>query len=256
MTILYFTSTGNCLYVAKRIGGRLCSIPQMIKAGEYTFSDDKIGIISPSYGLCIPPFVQEFVKKAQFHCTYLFGIVTYGFFAGAVSSQLEKLVEDKEKEFDYLTTIKMVENYLPDFEMRKEISKCSSEKAKKEQETRLAKIILNIQEQKCQIQHETHLNHFITMLHEKNYAYNCGVGMTKGYHVEDQCKGCGICTKVCPMHNISIVDGRPVFGANCISCLACTQNCPQNAIRLENEKSRIRYRNPEVSLTEVINANQ
>ncbi|SPW87228.1 Uncharacterised protein [Enterococcus faecium] len=31
MTILYFTATGNSLYVAKRLGGKLISIPQMIK---------------------------------------------------------------------------------------------------------------------------------------------------------------------------------------------------------------------------------
>lgn len=30
MTVLYLTSTGNCLYVAKKIGGELCSIPQAV----------------------------------------------------------------------------------------------------------------------------------------------------------------------------------------------------------------------------------
>lgn len=30
MTICYFTASGNCLYVAKRIGGTLLSIPQLL----------------------------------------------------------------------------------------------------------------------------------------------------------------------------------------------------------------------------------
>ena len=30
MKICYFTATGNCLYVAKQIGGELLSIPQLI----------------------------------------------------------------------------------------------------------------------------------------------------------------------------------------------------------------------------------
>ena len=44
MTILYFTATGNSLYVAKRLGGKLISIPQMIKENKYEFSDERIGL--------------------------------------------------------------------------------------------------------------------------------------------------------------------------------------------------------------------
>jgi flavodoxin len=29
MSIFYFTTTGNCLYIAKNIGGELLSIPQI-----------------------------------------------------------------------------------------------------------------------------------------------------------------------------------------------------------------------------------
>ena len=31
MTVCYFTASGNCLYAAKRIGGTLLSIPQLMK---------------------------------------------------------------------------------------------------------------------------------------------------------------------------------------------------------------------------------
>ena len=33
MKTCYFTATGNCLYVARMIGGELLSIPQLMKAG-------------------------------------------------------------------------------------------------------------------------------------------------------------------------------------------------------------------------------
>ncbi|SPW41113.1 Uncharacterised protein [Enterococcus faecium] len=49
MTILYFTATGNSLYVAKRLGGKLISIPQMIKENKYEFSDERIGIVFPVF---------------------------------------------------------------------------------------------------------------------------------------------------------------------------------------------------------------
>lgn len=50
MKILYFTATGNNLYIAKRLGGELYSIPKLIKEGKYEFEDEKIGIVFPAYG--------------------------------------------------------------------------------------------------------------------------------------------------------------------------------------------------------------
>lgn len=44
MTVLYFSSTGNCLYIAKRIGGNILSIPVCIHAGNYKIEDSEVGI--------------------------------------------------------------------------------------------------------------------------------------------------------------------------------------------------------------------
>lgn len=37
MKILYFTATGNSLYVAKRLGGECYSIPKLMKEGQFEF---------------------------------------------------------------------------------------------------------------------------------------------------------------------------------------------------------------------------
>lgn len=75
------------------------------------------------------------------------------------------------------------------------------------------------------------------------------------YKVNTDCTGCGVCGKVCPTDNIHIENGKPIFGERCISCLGCVQNCPFAAIYLEGEKSNTRYRNPHISLKEIIDAN-
>ena len=50
--ILYFSATGNCKYVSSRIasatGQEAVSIVDCIRQGEYSFSDDSIGIVSPT----------------------------------------------------------------------------------------------------------------------------------------------------------------------------------------------------------------
>ncbi len=53
MKIFYFTSTGNCLYIAKKFKAELYSIPQVLKGTQFEFEDDKIGIIVPCYGFTV-----------------------------------------------------------------------------------------------------------------------------------------------------------------------------------------------------------
>ena len=40
MKVCYFTASGNCLYVAKRIGGELLSIPHLMKQDRIEISDE------------------------------------------------------------------------------------------------------------------------------------------------------------------------------------------------------------------------
>ena len=66
--ILYFTGTGNCLYIARQLAGKhaeLLSIPQLMKQGRYEFEADEIGIVYPIYGHMPPYMVRQFIRKAK-----------------------------------------------------------------------------------------------------------------------------------------------------------------------------------------------
>lgn len=78
MKIFYFTGTGNSLYIAKRFGGKIYSIPQVLKGEECIFEDEKIGIIFPTYGFSIPTIVREFIEKITLKSPYIFVIMTCG----------------------------------------------------------------------------------------------------------------------------------------------------------------------------------
>ena len=59
MKILYYTSTGNCLYVAKRIKERFgdCEVVSIAKAAKdntFEISDDMIGFIYPIHYAGVP----------------------------------------------------------------------------------------------------------------------------------------------------------------------------------------------------------
>ena len=48
----------------------------------------------------------------------------------------------------------------------------------------------------------------------------------------NSCTGCGLCARRCPMGNITVVNGRPVFGRNCSLCVRCSFSCPVDAISI------------------------
>ena len=76
--VLYFTGTGNSLYIAKQIEEEPVSIPRAIHREPLEFTADSIGIVAPVYGHEVPSMVKDFMKKARFHTDYFFMILTYG----------------------------------------------------------------------------------------------------------------------------------------------------------------------------------
>lgn len=48
----------------------------------------------------------------------------------------------------------------------------------------------------------------------------------------EKCIGCGACAKLCPQGNISMKDGKPVFGKTCVGCMACAFSCPEDALKI------------------------
>lgn len=121
MKLLYFTGSGNSLYVAKRIGGERLSIPQLIKDNIYEIEDDAVGIIAPTYMGEVPAMVKDYLKKAAFKTDYLFLIATYGNGAANVLEEANKLL--KARKLDYAKTLLMVDNFIMTFDMDEEKAK-------------------------------------------------------------------------------------------------------------------------------------
>ena len=246
MTILYFSSTGNCLYVAKQLGGERYSIPKLIEEKHYEFRDEAVGIVFPVYGLCIPPFIEKYLREVTIDCNYLFAIATYGFFPGAVCREVSNITLQNGRRFDYINTVKMAENCITFADMGKQTG--DSDK----QQKAIDAVICDITNRRKYVKKESGFRKYMTSQHKKDYEYPTGVGITHELYVKSNCTGCGTCEKMCPMNNIRISGGKPSFGVNCVSCGACIQNCPSNAMHHNKEKSGDRYRNPHIDIKELL----
>jgi ferredoxin len=253
MKILYFTSTGNSLYVAKKIGGELLSIPQLQKNGVYDINDDVVGIISPVYGLDIAPPVRFYLDKVNITSNYFFAIMTYGSMAMAATDQIKKIFERRNCPIDYINELKMVDNFLPMFEMGKQIN------VDKKIEPKIEEIINDIKNRKqFYVKHNWFKKYLSNMMSAQGLSEKRRIKLqnsAKDYIVNNDCNGCGICRNVCPMGNI-IGNGRPEYLDKCEYCLGCVHLCSKNAIHLKSQKSEKRFINPNVTIEEIIKANK
>ena len=254
MKILYFTGTGNSLYVAKKIGGELISIPQAMKDKVFEYEDEKIGIVCPTYCLRPPKMVIEFMKNVQLKSPYIFMIYTFGTRYCDAPEWTTEFVKNKNYKIDYINGIRMVDNYLPMFDMNEEI------KIDKNIESQIEQIIQDIHINKKEIPvpsnwDREHTKELEKMNMEKP-EFNNGSQIT----ITDACIKCGICTKVCPVGNIKIEEHSEKAtrkSKECEFCLACANNCPVKAIKLNimDKNPEARFRNEHIDVQEIIKSN-
>lgn len=264
--ILYFTGTGNCLYIARQLAGEnaeLLSIPQMVKRGRYEFKADEIGLVYPIYGHMPPNMVREFIRKARLEAGYKFAVLTYGARKCDAVEIWDRISRQAGNAFDYISTIVMVDNWLPNFDMNEQM------KIDKHIPENLRKITADISTQRRW--HEPVTEEERQM--HRDFLARTGLDPDTGFllkseesfTVTDACISCGICTYVCPRGNYDLASGKAVTAGNCEFCFACIQNCPQKAIRFRRQEGSFldgteknpdaRYRNEHVSLMDLKLAN-
>ena len=252
MTICYFTASGNCLYVAKRIGGTLLSIPQLMKQDSIEITDDAVGIVAPVYAVEMPMMVKEFLIKAKIKTDYFFFVYTYGSGYAEAFAHVELVCREKGLKLSYINAIQMVDNYLPGFEMQNQIDTLP----KKNVEGQIEKLLSDIADRSETPVKIGAVNKAQMAMYQKMLAKRIlRKDTAREYIVNDNCTRCGICAKVCPADNITVTD-KVYFANKCEVCYACLHNCPQNAIHMKNERSAVRFRNEHITLKDIILANE
>ncbi len=250
MKTFYFTATGNSLYVAKRIGGELYSIPRMLKEEKNEFEDEVIGFVFPCYGFGGPRIVADFIQKSKLKAKYFFAIMTYGNIAASGLKHLAEVGSEAGIQFNYTNEILMIDNYLPLFKIEDQLEKESSKKI----EEKLDQIIGDINSRQEKLISKGFFSDILSKpIHNLSEKFHHDDG-DKRFIVQDKCNSCKICAQVCPTSNIN-VNLKPEFLHKCEGCYACIHHCPQNAIHLKSERSTARFINRSVKLREIIDAN-
>lgn len=250
--VFYFTATGNSLYIAKQLDHNLMSIPQVMKNENLSFSDETIGIVSPIFSGELPMIVQEFIKKSEINSQYIYMILTYGNDDTVAAGWSKEFAEKSGINVDYIATIKMVDNYLPVFDMSEQI------KIDKNINNQLETIISHIKSQKYHVPKTNLKGKILYRMVKKMHTAHPEQINGQALVINEKCKGCGICVKVCPRGILQIENGKAIrTNDTCDFCLSCANNCPEKAIGFSSgEKNpKARYRNENITLNEIIESN-
>ena len=250
MKLLYFSSTGNCIYIAESLGGEMLSIPQLLKNNDFEMEDDVVGIIFPTYYAGLPDIVEEYLNQVKISSEYVFTICSYGshpFGAERTLKKSNKILEERGIEVNYSNHVLMVDNFLPVFDMAQE-KQIKTDSSIDEQIDIIKDDVANRRQSRIPTDisdEEILADKQRKMMIEKKFHLAVG---------DNECSECMICTQVCPRGNIRYKDG-PLIGDNCEFCLACAHHCKQGVIRTNIQKSDDRFRNHHIKLSKIVKSN-
>lgn len=246
--VLYYTGTGNSEYVAKKIGEQIedevINLFDRIKGKDYSeiHSDRPFVIVYPTYAWQIPRILRDFIQRTAFTGSKrVYFVATCGDSIGNMPKYLVELCGQKSFTFMGCAQVIMPENYIAMFN--------APEKSKAVKIIKNADIVIrNIVDV---IKHNGTIPGKSISVFAKassgliNNVFYSRIISAKKFYSTDACIGCGKCKEVCPLNNVSIKDGKPVWGDQCTHCMACICKCPKEAIEYgKKSKEKPRYQCP------------
>ena len=243
--ILYFSGTGNSAYIAHKIATSIqepvFSINDKIKSGDYgpLYSDTPFVIISPTYAWRIPHIVEDYIFKTQFKGNQkIYFLMTCGGDIGNARKSLQKLCMKKNLEFQGVQSFLMPDNYIALYDTP---NVSDAREMLQRIEPEIQDIIELIKKQEGFSKPSISLLDRTKSSFMNPLFYSAMVHSTK-FWTQENCIGCSVCVKECPLNNIQLQNARPVWGNSCTHCMACISKCPVKAIEYgKHTKNRNRY---------------
>ena len=231
--IIYFSGTGNSRYIAKRIADKLhenlLNINNKIKENDTQpiKVNQRLIIVTPTYAWRIPRIVRDWIVETGFKgAEQVWFVMNCGGEIGNAAKYNQQLCDKKGFVCMGTAQILMPENYIALFgtpepeQARQFVSKA---------EPVIDEVIKEIAAGHAFSAPRNNLYDRILSgpLNQLFYPFCVSA---RAFCVSKECVSCGKCVNVCPLNNITLKNGKPVWGKKCTHCMACISYCPSKAI--------------------------
>lgn len=245
--VLYFSATGNTRFIAKEVAKGLDDdcidlLPLIKKGGGQTLRSDKPFVIcAPVYVCEMPRFLASFLRKQILEGNKdVYFIFTSGGYAGISGTLAGSIIRHKNMNYMGHAEFKMPRNYIisesyPLLEEDEILERIRDSKS------RIPQVVETIRNGgRLKARYVFLLEKAVTL--PFNPIWVKYRQPAEDFYATDKCIGCGACVKLCPLNNIELSEGRPVWTDSCAHCMACIGNCPVEAIEYGDiTKTKYRY---------------
>lgn len=239
---IYFSGTGNTKHCIELFENELDAAAKCISIEDESILEeinksDFIVLAYPIYFSNLPKIVRDFIlqNKTRFTGKKVFIIATMGLFSGDGTGCSARLLSQCGAEIVGGLHLKM-----PDCIGDEKVLKKTIEQNKaivKQANIKIKKSANSLKNRHATQDGIGFFYHIAGLLGQRLWFY----GKTKNYSDKlkintEKCVGCGICTQLCPMKNLSIENKIAVQNGRCTMCYRCISNCPKQAITLLGKK--------------------
>ena len=229
--LYYFTGTGNSLAVARHISAGLGAPPpgpmaRMLDGAKIEDATEAVGLVYPVHHWGPADLVLRFAGGLRVpEGTYVFAVATYGNHSGRAFQDLGRALREGGHGLDAGFHLRTVQNYVPVFPvpgddvLRRILADADSQ---------ADRIVARVR-----ARDKGEREHWWWRPSVRAYYLSSKMGLHRKdeqYTVSSACDSCGVCARVCPVGNIGLVEGRPVWQHRCEQCFACIDWCPKAAI--------------------------
>jgi len=265
--ICYFSGTGNSLAVARDLAGKLdAKLTPVVSTMDHesvNIEADAVGFVFPLYDFKPPTVVEDFVRKLEdIDSKYLFAVCTYGIASAQSLQHLAKVIESCGGQLSAGFAVGMPHSGIGSGRVTKAQQEGMFEKWKDRLEE-VCDSISRKEEGKIESSHllfdffQPRIISMVPFLLKFLKQVLFKGTQSLAFTSSKDCNGCGICERICPLNNIEMVDDKPVWSDNCVSCFACLNWCPQEAIGLGGFDANIKnYHHPEVKISDMLRQRQ
>ena len=251
--IVYFSGTGNSRYCAQMLADLLqdeCKdVFTYLRNGTWaTLTSEKPWVfVAPTYSWQLPRVFADFIRSSSFSGNQnAYILMTCGGDIGNAAFKNKALLEEKGLCGHGTFPVVMPDNYLVMFPTppREEV-----EKAVSAARPSIKKAAVFIQKgEDFPPQGGGPLN-WLKSGPVNTLFYKFQV-KAKPFTASNACISCGKCQQVCPLGNIHLQEGKPVWGTRCTHCMACICSCPVGVIEYgKATRGKPRYQCPEYHST-------